>query len=36
MNIPPDEKLEKEINLKKMFTGHMRFIGEMYMKVSVS
>lgn len=27
-----DERLEKEILLKKRSTGHMRFIGELYMK----
>jgi hypothetical protein len=33
MEIPEDEKLEKEIILKKRYTGHMRFVGEIYMKV---
>lgn len=31
-DIPQDEKLEKEILLKRRFTGHMRFIGEICMK----
>ena len=32
MDIPADVKLEKEIILKKRYNGHMRFIGEIYMK----
>jgi hypothetical protein len=32
MEIPQDEKDEKEIILKKKYTGHMRFIGEIYMQ----
>jgi len=32
----PDERTEKEILLKKRITGHMRFIGELYMKDLIS
>eukprot|EP01038_Epipyxis_sp_PR26KG_P009277 gene9277-12499_t len=31
-NITEDERVEKELQLKKRYTGHMRFIGELYMK----
>eukprot|EP01032_Pedospumella_encystans_P009355 gene9355-11016_t len=31
-DLQPDERTEKEILLKKRITGHMRFIGELYMK----
>ncbi len=31
-DVPDDEKEEKEIILKKRYTGHMRFIGELYIK----
>ena len=33
-DLTPEEREEKIIILKKQFTGHMRFIGEIYMKVS--
>jgi translation initiation factor 4G len=32
MDIPPEDKEERENILKKSYTGHMRFIGEIYMK----
>jgi translation initiation factor 4G len=32
LEIPEDEKEEKLFVLKKRYTGHMRFIGEIYMK----
>eukprot|EP00606_Chrysophyceae_sp_TOSAG23-5_P001286 GSChrysophyteH2.ASY1.ANO1.888.1 assembled CDS len=32
----PEDKEEKEILLKKRYTGHMRFIGELYLKDMVT
>lgn len=32
VELADDERVEQEILLKKRFTGHMRFIGEIYMK----
>lgn len=36
LEIPQEDKDEKEILLKKRYTGTMRFIGELYMKSMVS
>lgn len=35
-DLPQEEKDEKEIILKKRFMGHMRFVGEIFMKDLVS
>ena len=35
-NLSAEDKEEKEILLKKRYTGHMRFIGELYIKDLVS
>ncbi|CAM9611619.1 unnamed protein product [Pylaiella littoralis] len=32
VNTPDDEKAEKEFGLKRKYTGHMRFVGELYKK----
>jgi translation initiation factor 4G len=32
LDVSKEEKEEKEIILKKSYTGHMRFIGEIFMK----
>jgi hypothetical protein len=32
VDLSPEEKAEKEQNLKKRYTGTMRFIGELFVK----